>query len=179
MAGTPRSMEVDSADLIEGQAAAPPARTQSRAWSFSRRGRGKKIEKAEETSAPDGQAKVYFLDGSCKVFDVTSATILNFAQGSFALVERDVAALCAGDAAADGAARAALALAGVADAFCARRELVALKKACLHAAERAARLELELSRQASLFFRETTPLATRGDGTGERAAGGFAHGARY
>ena len=57
--------------------------------------------------------------------DVTSATILNFAQGSFALVERDVAALCAGDAAADGAARAVLALAGVADAFCARRELVA------------------------------------------------------
>ena len=53
--------------------------------------------------------------------DVTSSTVLNFAQGSFALVARDLAALCADDAAAAADGARALARARVADAFCARR----------------------------------------------------------
>ena len=34
----------------------------------------RKCAQIEEAVAPEGQAKVYFLDGSCKPFDVTPAT---------------------------------------------------------------------------------------------------------
>ena len=59
-------------------------------------------------------------------------TILNFAQGSFALVESDLARL--GEA--SSAIRAALEDQGVPHAFATRRELVSFKKLCLnHALE--------------------------------------------
>ena len=75
---TPRTMEVDSADLIEqdldggGEA---KSRKPVRTWSFSRRSRRtEKTTAIEEAAAPDGSTKVYFLDGSCKLFEVTVVT---------------------------------------------------------------------------------------------------------
>ena len=59
-----RPMEVDGADLIASNPATPRERT----WSFNRR----KKKHVEEAAAPDGMLKVYFLDGSHKMFEVSS-----------------------------------------------------------------------------------------------------------
>ena len=70
---TPRSMEVDSADLI-AQNPQGGARQQVRTWSFSRRARKGKNTQIEEPAAPEGQAKVYFLDCTHKLFDTSPST---------------------------------------------------------------------------------------------------------
>ena len=55
---------------------------QSRAWSFSRRNRGKKPQQAEEAAPPEGQTKVYFLDGSHKVFDCATDATVGYRHGT-------------------------------------------------------------------------------------------------
>jgi len=81
---TPRTMEVDSADLIDQDAEAIVDKgkaKQVRTWSFSRRSRRSADKSSaatavEEAAAPEGSTKVYFLDGSCKLFEVaTTATV--------------------------------------------------------------------------------------------------------
>jgi hypothetical protein len=64
------------------------------------------------------------ISGPC-VLDASERTILNFAQGSFSLVERDIALL---PLACREAALRVCELAGVRDAFAVRRELISFKK---------------------------------------------------
>ena len=45
-----------------------PATPRERTWSFNRR----KKKHVEEAAAPDGMLKVYFLDGSHKMFEVST-----------------------------------------------------------------------------------------------------------
>ena len=69
-APVPRAMEVDGGELIDGSSSAAGS-SQVRTWSFSRRAKKKHVE---EAAAPEGSIKVYFLDGSCKLFEVGADT---------------------------------------------------------------------------------------------------------
>ena len=83
------------------------------------------------------------------VLDVTERTILNYAQGSFALIEADASVL--GPARRDIAVAAAV-QAGIQDAFAVRRQLIAFKKVCLNVFGYAQLLEKDLQQLATFHY---------------------------
>jgi guanyl-specific ribonuclease Sa len=108
---------------------------------------------ASDAEAWETHARACFaasVDGECPL-DVTRKNILNFAQGSFSLVEADLRATLPADLAV--AVTEALVREGLAEAFDLRKNLVSLKKVLLHCWHAADPLEHELRRMAT-FWRD-------------------------
>jgi hypothetical protein len=108
---------------------------------------------ASDAEAWETHARACFaasVDGECPL-DVTRKNILNFAQGSFSLVEADLRATLPADLAV--AVTEALVTEGLAEAFDLRKNLVSLKKVLLHCWHAADPLEHELRRMAT-FWRD-------------------------
>ena len=108
---------------------------------------------ASDAEAWETHARACFaasVDGECPL-DVTRKNILNFAQGSFSLVEADLRATLPADLAS--AVTDALVREGLAEAFDLRKNLVSLKKVLLHCWHAADPLEHELRRMAT-FWRD-------------------------
>jgi hypothetical protein len=87
--------------------------------------------------------------GPC-VLDATPNHMLNYSQGSYSLVQRELRAVLP-PAAADAVDRLC-AESGVADAFAARRELVNFKKICLNTYQLAKAYEKDLRQLTTFFF---------------------------
>ena len=129
--------------------------------------------------AADFEARIRALGANPSVYDVAPHNILNFSQGSFALVEADLAVAFDGsmageatnalraagiereadlsvafDASAAAEAAAALRAAGIERAIALRRELVNLKKAALALFHDAAAVEATLRRCELFFFQD-------------------------
>ena len=102
--------------------------------------------------AADFEARIRALGANPSVYDVAPHNILNFSQGSFALVEADLSV--AFDASAAAEAAAALRAAGIERAIALRRELVNVKKACLASFHDAAAVEATLRRCELFFFQD-------------------------
>ena len=102
--------------------------------------------------AADFEARIRALGANPSVYDVAPHNILNFSQGSFALVEADLAVAFDGSMA--GEATDALRAAGIERAIDLRRELVNSKKAALALFHHAAAVEATLRRCELFFFQD-------------------------
>eukprot|EP01048_Picozoa_sp_COSAG05_P006364 COSAG05_NODE_410_length_10109_cov_29.470430_1_plen_454_part_00 len=110
------------------------------------------------------------IHGPC-IVDVSEKNILNYAQGSYSLVRRDVELL---PPASCNAALAAANAAGVADAFAVRRELISFKKVCLNVFDSAQALEKDLQQLTTFHYYRTEPADA-----GAGLAASFVHSAMY
>jgi hypothetical protein len=88
------------------------------------------------------------VSGPC-VLDASARTILNYAQGSLSLIEVDAGLLAPSHRS---AALAAVAGAGVPEAFAVRRQLISFKKVCLNVFDAAQLVEKDLQQLATFHY---------------------------